>query len=439
LIDSRATFDGDLKGVWRWYAVAIMGLVSASQFADKQILTIVMEPLKKEFHFSDTQLGVLSGTSFGVAYALGAVPLAIVADRLGRKRTIAATLAVWSVATAFTAVASNYLSLLLTRTLVGTAESGAGPAMLALLSRWFAPEKRGGMVGLLTMLTAIAGSLVYLGSGFLVDRFGWRPLFLIFGVPGIVLAILIACTISEGRPDHEASKVRLTGRQVIRALTRPAMLQLTAAQLWIGVIVTGTQSWMPPFLMRSFSMSLTVAGFWLALGGICTGVIGAFAGGFIANALEARREAGALVFALVMLSANLLASLVLFLVSSAPVALGFMVLSSLFVGLFSPAMISQLLNFMPQESRATLMAIVSMIVFLLSGLGSAAVGFLSDQFTMLGYANGLRTALLCQSALGIFPVIHLFFLVRGARTSRARSISRSAANSEAPSEQFSPL
>ena len=389
----------------RRYALVLMALVSASQMADRQLLSIVMEPVKREFGLSDTQLGFLNGTVFGTAYAIGAVPFAILADRWSRKKIIATTLAFWSVMTALTAAAASYTMMVVVRALVGVGEAGAGPAMLALLSRKFAPEKRSGMVALITVMSSLSAFAAFWAAGAITERFGWRALFLIFGLPGLALAFVIWTTL-EDLSAATRQPARFMAADVRDVLMRAPMLHLFAAAGWCGVISAGTQGWMSSYLIRTFEMSFSDVGFWLGVSAAMAGVVGALAGGFLTNALTARIPTSGMWLCLIVVTLYLPLSLSVYIAHSQPVALALLLVSNVTIGMSGPPIASQLLNFMPDRVRSTVMAICSMGILFVAGLGPALAGTLSDWLTGRGDASGLRSALMIIACLGVLPILH---------------------------------
>ena len=128
---------------YKWFVLAILTVVYAFNFIDRQILVILQEPIKAELGLSDTQLGLLTGFSFAVVYVTAGIPIAWLADRSNRRNIVAVSLGIWSVMTALSGMVQNYTQLLLARLGVGLGEAGGSPPSHSMISDYFPEEQRG--------------------------------------------------------------------------------------------------------------------------------------------------------------------------------------------------------------------------------------------------------------------------------------------------------
>ena len=128
---------------YKWFVLAILTVVYAFNFIDRQILVILQEPIKAELRLSDTQLGLLTGFSFAVVYVTAGIPIAWLADRSNRRNIVAVSLGIWSVMTALSGMVQSYTQLLLARLGVGLGEAGGSPPSHSMLSDYFPEEQRG--------------------------------------------------------------------------------------------------------------------------------------------------------------------------------------------------------------------------------------------------------------------------------------------------------
>ena len=173
---------------YRWYVVWLLFAVYVLNFVDRQILTILMEPIRKEFNFSDTQLGLLGGLAFAVLYSTLGIPIARLADRKNRVKIISISLFVWSFFTVLTGRAQSFMQLLFARVAVGVGEAGCTPPAYSIISDYFEKKRRTTAISIYTM--GIYGGVFvgYLVGSLVAQEYGWRTAFYVVGAPGILLA-----------------------------------------------------------------------------------------------------------------------------------------------------------------------------------------------------------------------------------------------------------
>jgi MFS family permease len=224
----------DVTSSGRQWALWLLVLVYASNFADRILVATVGQAMKVDLGLTDLQLGLLGGMSFALFYSLMGIPLARLSERYSRVRIIAACAAVWSAMTALCGVAQNYTQLLLFRIGVGIGEAGSTPASHSLIADYFTPNKRGkafAVFGLGVPLGAFVGAIL---GGWIVQNMGWRAAFFWIGAPGIVLAALVYFTMREpvrGMSDPQARNADEpvpSMMEVLRLLlSKPTFLHMT--------------------------------------------------------------------------------------------------------------------------------------------------------------------------------------------------------------------
>lgn len=202
-------------------ALALLMIVYAFNMLDRQIVTILVEPMKLDLGLSDGQIGAISGLAFALFYTLLGIPLARIADRGDRVRMIAVALTIWSAFTALCGVARSFGELLLARVGVGIGEAGCTPAAHSLITDYVPRERRGWALSLYSLgvpLGSLAGLVL---GGVLLASLGWRAAFLIAGVPGIVLATIVWFALDEPRRRIPvATSARQPLGEVLRILWR---------------------------------------------------------------------------------------------------------------------------------------------------------------------------------------------------------------------------
>ncbi|HTB24956.1 MAG TPA: MFS transporter, partial [Puia sp.] len=187
------------SNLYRNYVLVMLTLVYVFNFVDRQLLVILQESIKKELHLSDTQLGLLSGFTFAIFYVTLGIPIASLADKRNRRNIVAMSLGLWSVMTAFSGMARNFIQLLLARIGVGVGEAGGSPPAHAMISDYFQPEKRATALSIYSTGIYIGILVGFLMGGYLNQHLGWRMAFFALGIPGIIFSLLFYTTVKEPR------------------------------------------------------------------------------------------------------------------------------------------------------------------------------------------------------------------------------------------------
>lgn len=196
---------------YKWYVLFLMTIIYAFSFVDRQIVTILAPKLKEVFSITDAQLGLLYGTTFALFYGLFGIPLARLSDNWSRKKTLIVGLSFWSLMTAMSGFAKSFSHLGLARLGVGVGEGTCCPSSISLLGDYFERDRRGFVLALYSVGIYIgAGASLMLGgtimgswdSAYTVSAApfglaGWQVTFMVVGLPGLLLAAVVALTIRE--------------------------------------------------------------------------------------------------------------------------------------------------------------------------------------------------------------------------------------------------
>jgi predicted MFS family arabinose efflux permease len=281
-----------------WYALVIMLLIFSCNFLDRAVLSLVAEPVRKEFGLSDSQLGVLNGFAFGLMFAIAGIPMGLLVDRVNRRKLLSCMVFLWSSATALCGLAQSYVWLLLGRMAVGAAEAGGAPTSYSLMSDYFPPRLRSTAVGFYYLGGAAGGLMCYLVGSKVAAHYGWRAALLIAAVPGIALAIIAFATLREpargatetgARPAASERPVGLI--QAFRQIaSNRALLALFGAAPLTSAAAASIGAWLPPFFMRSHGMSIGSASLVLGIAGGGCGAVGSTLGGALADRLASREN-----------------------------------------------------------------------------------------------------------------------------------------------------
>lgn len=281
---------------YRWYVLSALTFVSMFSIADRLVLSILIEDIKRDFALSDSQIGLLTGVAFSLFYVLFGFPFARLADRSTRKNIVAGALAAWSVMTMLCGAATGFWSLFIMRMGVGVGEGASGPAGQSLLGDYFRREQLARAMGFLTLGATVGTVTGLIAGGLLADQFGWRMAFVLLGLPGILHALLIFMTVREpprGRyalGGAEEARQRPLGETITRLLRNKVYLGVVAGfavQIMIGYALA---IWMAPIMLRNFGVSTGTVGLFLGLAFLVGGIPGPIAGGFLTDWLVRRDE-----------------------------------------------------------------------------------------------------------------------------------------------------
>ena len=259
-------------------------------FLDRQILGILLEPIKADLGFTDSELGVLTGPAFALVYSLMGLPLALLADRTSRANVITGALAVWSGFTALCGTATGFWQLFLFRLGVGIGEAGGVAPSYALIADYFPPSKRARALAIFSLGVPIglaAGSIL---GAHIASAIDWRAAFLFMGVAGLLLVPIFRFVVRD-RP-RAAGATAPTLRELgaafpIIARKRSFWLMAFGASL-SSLCGYGLATWVASILIRSFDMSLIGAGQFLGSLLLIGGTFGVFIGGWLADRLGSR-------------------------------------------------------------------------------------------------------------------------------------------------------
>ena len=277
----------------RGVALVMLFLVGTINFVDRQLLSVLVEPIRAELHLTDTQFGLLTGLAFALFYAGMGVPVAYLADRWNRVRLIAAACLVWSAFTALTGQVSSFVQLALIRFGVGAGEAGGTAPSLSLVSDLFPPHRRPFAVALFQLNGPFG---VFVGSAFgawAAVHLGWRGAFLVMGLAGVVIAPLLVWAVREparGQMDAAGSAVsNVPLRETLAMFVRSPSLRLVLLGNGLSAFVSyGILNWVPAFLMRTQHMPLPAMGQWFGPAAGLTFGIGIFGSGWLVSRLASR-------------------------------------------------------------------------------------------------------------------------------------------------------
>jgi MFS family permease len=413
----------------RWYVLGVLTVVYALNIADRFCISTLIEPIRTELHLSDSRVAWLTGGALGIFYVTVGIWVALLADRLDRRRILALALALWSGVTALCGLTHNYVQLLLARFGVGIGEAGGTPPSTSILADNFPPARR----PLALTVFALGACLgAWLGSSVAAaaaERSGWRAAFLVLGIPGVAVALVVALTVREPkRGQLDSAGAAAPSAALIETLRFVARTPAAIHLLVGGALATfwswGLMWWTPAFLQRSHHMTIGQAGGLLGTLHLIAGTSST-----LLTALLMGQRAAAdpryvtRLLAWVMALATVPSVLLYWVVSQSA--------ATLLLWIFVPAVyfyigpiLGLLQNVTPANMRATVCALLlftANIANLL--LAPQIIGWLSDWFAAsLGAgAESLRWALLLLAPTGLWAAWHLWAAGRTIREDEARA------------------
>jgi MFS transporter, Spinster family, sphingosine-1-phosphate transporter len=394
------------RGAYRSYLLVVLTAILAASLIDRMVLGLALQDIKSDLDLSDTQLGILNGIAYSVFFSLMGVPISRWADRGNRVLLVSLTTATWSIAVAASAIAGNFAHLLLSRIGTAVGEAGCHPPVHSLVPDYYPRGERPRAMARYLLGGPIGIMIGYFAGGWLNELYGWRKTFLIIAVPGLVLAVLAACTLKDPRRSSsiEGSARAPTGQKASPESFRGAVRVLTASRTvrqmlfsWLVWCFSswGMLQWLPAFLVRAHGLTSGEIGTWLAVvngggGLVATWLGGEWASRYAANNERLQLSVGAML---------LLGSVVFYLIALLSPN-HYLVMGAIAAGVFAQTALSAPIvatsqTLMPAHMRATGLALIIVLpMFVGMGFGPSTVGFLSDALLPWAGAESLRYALL---------------------------------------------
>ena len=401
-----------ISNAYRTYVLVALAVVGFMCSVDKVVISMFMEPIKKEFLLSDTQLGLMTGLAFSLLGGLVSIPLARMADRGNRKWIIFLSFAVWTLMTGVSGMATSFMFLLAARIGVGVGEAGCVPATHSMLGDYYPRELRGRAYAahFSGVYLGMLGGM--LGGGILVQTVGWRLGFIWLGVAGMVMALVFHFTVREPLRVDQPPPSTL-GKSIWTQLgDLRCFFMLVFAFAFVG-LAGAVAAWLPSYFERAFKMTPMAIGLGLGLGiGLASG-IGALVGGQLTvRYAKGSRTWGARYSAWV--SWGVLIPLIgSFYVPNPIVAMALLFVAFGVAGTLAGPVFGTVQDLVAPQARATAVAIIGVVgVVIGQGMGPLCVGVLSDWLQSGGDVGGLRLSMTIVALINLFTGLFFWLLSR---------------------------
>jgi len=423
-VDAKPTSITEKK---RRYALFVLTALYVSNFVDRQILSILMEPIKNDLSLTDSQMGFLSGIAFALFYAVLGIPIARYADKGNRNTVIVYSVALWSVMTAVCGLAVNFIQLAAARVMVGVGEAGLSPSAHSLIADYYPPEKRSSAMSIYALGIPLGTFAGFLIGGWVSQYWGWRVAFFVVGIPGLVLAILAKIFVTEPRTlsvstSSVTSRVqeepRLPLSEVFSSLWKsPTFRHLTLGTSLLAFVAYGSGMWLPAFLIRTHGMSVGEVGTWFA---ILVGVfasIGTLLGGRLADRWGKNDRRWNMWIPGIAMLLTMPFGVAAILAADKLAVMILLVLPVMLPAMHTGPVFSTVQELVDIRMRAMAAAILLFIVNLVGmGIGPLVVGMLSDFYAKEYGAESLRYALVSLSVVYLWAAFHFFMAARTIRS-----------------------
>lgn len=394
-----------VSGLQRTYVLVLCFLLYMINFMDRQVLSAVLEPMKIDLGFTDTQAGILQ-TSFFLSMALLGIPAAYLVDRWSRRKTLSLMAIIWSAFTFITGLGRNFLGVILPRIAVGVGEAGFPSAGTAMITAVFPRESRSRVLGIFNASIPLGSSLGALLGGYLsAHHGGWRTPFFVFAVPGVILGIL-AFFIKDYKTvvvmDEHGKKAGFWS-SIARLFKIPTLRWLFIGYAMHMAMAFSFAAWGAAFVMRTQGVSEARAGMILGISAL-GGIIGAPLGGVIADLWQKKNKKGrSYTPILASFFATILLFVALFLDLEGP-GLALIVFFGIFVVLGIPAVNSISQDVVSPGLKGVAWGMGGFVMMLGGAAWSpSAVGAISD--ALGGGAWGLKAAMMSLCVPGIVACI----------------------------------
>ncbi|GAA6154574.1 MFS transporter [Pyruvatibacter sp. HU-CL02332] len=392
--------------MYAWYVVGVLVLAYTFSFIDRQILSLLVVPIRRDLEISDTEMSLLIGFAFALFYTICGLPIGRAVDVQHRVRIIAIGIAFWSVMTALCGVAKTYWQLFLFRMGVGVGEAALSPAAYSILADYFPPDKRGAALGVYGMGVYIGAGLALVIGGIVVSAvsgvehtilpivgevYAWQVVFFVVGLPGLIVA-LWALTLKEPiRRGHVRKSVDADGNEKVESVPVKdvvAYMSDNARTLFshhvgyalCAMMAYGVSAWIPTFFIRTHGWTAGEAGIYYGLVVVIFGTAGVVTGGWMADKLTSIGYKDGKLRVLLYGAAAAIPFTVLYpFVESATLAMVLIAPSTFFATFCTGAGPSGVQEIMPNQMRGQASAFMIFVVTIIGlGLGPTAIALVTD-------------------------------------------------------------
>ncbi|MBN1532849.1 MAG: MFS transporter [Spirochaetes bacterium] len=394
------------------YILIVCSLLYMINCMDRQVLAVVLEPMKQDLGLSDSQAGIIM-TVFLLSIALFAFPISYLVDRWSRRKALGLMALFWSAFTFLTGVGRSFLGILVPRTLVGMGEAGFASGGTAMISAVYPVKERARAMGMFNAAIPLGIGLGVILGGFLSRHFGnWRVPFFIFAVPGIILGAL-ALFMKDYRSVKtvdDAGRSMGLFRTGIALFRIPTLRWIYVGNAMLNVTVYSFLMWGPAYIMRAQGISEDEAGMLIGIVSLLA-IIGAPLGGILTDYWTKRHPRGRITVPLVSMLVMSLAYVLTILFEMRGIGVAFAVVLGLVMVIPAPAFAAITQDVATPDRKGMAFGMNSFSMYVLGGgWAPLLIGYASDRLG--GGAHGLKVALMFAGVGGIIGAVALMAAAR---------------------------
>ena len=245
---------------YQWYALGVLFVVYVFNFIDRSVLALLAQSIKDDLQISDTAIGLLGGLAFAVFYTAFGIPIARLADKGNRRNILVVCLSIWSAMTALCGLAQSFTYLLLARIGVAIGEAGGSPPSHSMISDMFPQHRRATALGIYALGIPVGSMIGALAGGWINDAFDWRTAFVVVGLPGLLIAVLVRLTLKEpprgvSEPHARRGRCGAAGRRRVPLLwQRRSFRWLSISAGFQALVSYGAGAWIPSMFERTHGL-----------------------------------------------------------------------------------------------------------------------------------------------------------------------------------------
>lgn len=429
-IKDQVTTVNKKSNAYAWYVVLLCMLAYIFSFIDRQILALMIEPIKADLNLSDTQFSLLHGLAFSLFYAFMGLPLAYLADRFSRPKIIAVGIIFWSIATALCGMSKNFFQLFLARMGIGIGEAALSPAAYSMFSDMFSKDKLGRVLAVYSSGSFIGGGIAFLVGGYVIGLLKnmnlievpllgalktWQMAFILVGLPGVFIGLLFILTVRDPqRKGHRLDaqgQIEKTSMKKAFKFIKKHSTTFTCHYLgftFYAMALYSLISWTPAFYMRKYGLTPTEAGYMLGTVMLVANISGVFFAGWLNDWFIQKGRKDAPMFTGVIGIVGLIIPMIAFTqVSELWLSVTLLVPAMFFASFPMPISTAAMQMLAPNQLRAQISAIFILISNLVAvGVGTTLVALITDRI----FENPLMVGM-SLTIVGFFSCILAFILL----------------------------